>query len=223
MTTFGRQVIGVASGRPVAVSADGAPEYKMGGVTVDWSTVTAAGSDTLWPDGTTVLTGQKALRFGQILDPDYAARSADRDGDRHAHRRQHRAGRGDRGCQPHRDRALQRDGDERAGAVRHGAGHERRDGERGRAARHRPDRHLQRERERGDDDHTDAYTGGSSPAAAIATTTQGTASRGSYGPYDPAPPMAARRSAAAPATSWMKRSSSTARWASTWPRRTIRR
>src|SRR4051812_14465566 len=67
MTTFGRQVLGVASGRPISVSADGAPEYKMGGITLDWSLVAAAGADTTFPDGTTVLAGQKALQCGQIL------------------------------------------------------------------------------------------------------------------------------------------------------------
>lgn len=50
------------------VSADGSPDYKAGGVTIDWSTVTAvSGSNATLPDGSVVLIGQKYLRYGQVL------------------------------------------------------------------------------------------------------------------------------------------------------------
>jgi len=41
--------------------------WKVGGVTIAWETVAAAGADTTLPDGTPVKAGQKFLRFGQIL------------------------------------------------------------------------------------------------------------------------------------------------------------
>lgn len=65
--TFGRHTIGNASGLPVRVSADGSPEYKPGGVTIDWSTVTAAAEDTTLGDGTIVPSGGKAMEYGTIL------------------------------------------------------------------------------------------------------------------------------------------------------------
>jgi hypothetical protein len=186
MTTFGRQVIGVASGRPVAVSADGAPESKMGGVTVDWSTVTAAGSDTLWPDGTTVLTGQKALRFGQIL-----AQITQRE------------------VQTVTVSGTPTGGNTVLGVVIAGVSHTVTVPYNATATSAQalfdtalgtnvatvsggalPGTALTVTFNVSENvatmTHTDAYTGGSSPAAAIATSTQGTASRGSYGPYDPA-------------------------------------
>lgn len=63
---YGRTVIGTA-GSSIQVSADGNPLQKMGGVTIDWSTVTAAGSDTTWRDGQTLLAGKKGLRYGQVI------------------------------------------------------------------------------------------------------------------------------------------------------------
>lgn len=56
-------------GRTIQVSADGAPKYKAGGVTVDWSTVPAvSGSDVTYEDGVVVKVGAKALRYGSILE-----------------------------------------------------------------------------------------------------------------------------------------------------------
>lgn len=52
---------------PTRVSADGNPQYKPGGITIDWSTVTAASGDQTLPDGSTIKDGQKYLRYGQIL------------------------------------------------------------------------------------------------------------------------------------------------------------
>jgi len=66
MTTFGRTTLGT-TGSGVRVSADGEPEAKPGGITLDWSTVTAVTSDTTYNDGIVVPSGQKALRYGQIL------------------------------------------------------------------------------------------------------------------------------------------------------------
>lgn len=65
--TYGRQTIGNASGYPVRVSADGSPEYKPGGVTIDWATVDAATDDTTLGDGIEVPSGAQYLEYGQIL------------------------------------------------------------------------------------------------------------------------------------------------------------
>ncbi len=68
-TTYGRQLLGNATGHPVMAAAGegGDMDWKIGGITLDWDTVAAVGADTLLSDKTTVLNGQKALRFGQIL------------------------------------------------------------------------------------------------------------------------------------------------------------
>ena len=66
MGTVGRVVLD-QTGRPVEVSADGFPEYKTRGVTIDWSKVAAVGSDTTLPDETLVKSGDKYLRYGQVI------------------------------------------------------------------------------------------------------------------------------------------------------------
>lgn len=60
---------GTQTGRPIRISADGFPEYKAGGVTIDWGAVAAvAGSDYKIPiEETTVPVGKKYLRYGQVL------------------------------------------------------------------------------------------------------------------------------------------------------------
>jgi hypothetical protein len=64
---YGRYVIG-NTGVPIEVAADGAPEWQPIGISVDWTTVTAVGSDTtLSPEGLTVKSGQKYLRYGQVM------------------------------------------------------------------------------------------------------------------------------------------------------------
>ena len=64
---YGRQVLNT-SGRPVMVLADlGDADWKPGGVTIDWTTVSAATSDTTLADDTIIPSGQKGLRYGQIL------------------------------------------------------------------------------------------------------------------------------------------------------------
>jgi hypothetical protein len=54
-------------GRGIQVSADGVPRWKAGGITIDWSTVTAVTEDTTLDDGTVVKNGDKYLRYGEVL------------------------------------------------------------------------------------------------------------------------------------------------------------
>lgn len=185
MTSFGRQVIGVAGGRPLAVSADGIPDAKMGGVTVDWSTIAAAGADTPYPDGSTVLAGQKALRYGQILalitqrEVQTVTVSGTPTGGNtvltvvvggvtHTVTVPYNATA--TSAQALFDAALGANVATVSGGALPGTPL---------TVTFNVSENLATMT------HTDAYTGGSSPAAAIATTTQGTASRGDYGPYDP--------------------------------------
>jgi hypothetical protein len=66
-STYGRQSI-TTVGQSVRVSADGRPREKTGGVTIDWTTVTAvSGSDATYNDGVVVKVGEKALRYGQVV------------------------------------------------------------------------------------------------------------------------------------------------------------
>jgi len=64
---FGR-VVDTTTGNGLRISADGNPEWKIGGVVIDWSTVAAVGSDTTIPyELTVVKNGQKFLRYGQVV------------------------------------------------------------------------------------------------------------------------------------------------------------
>ncbi len=64
---YGRQVL-YQSGTPLRVSVDGSPQYKVGGITVDWSQVQAAQADLLVPvDNTPVRAGQKYIQYGTIM------------------------------------------------------------------------------------------------------------------------------------------------------------
>lgn len=64
---LGRTVL-QTTGTALRVSADGSPEYKTGGITIDWTTVAAAGGNTTLPwDNTPIVAGTKYLRFGQIV------------------------------------------------------------------------------------------------------------------------------------------------------------
>lgn len=65
-TTVGRQVL-ASLGRTVRASATDDAENKVAGITIDWATVTAAGSDTTLPDGVVIKAGQKGLPFGTLL------------------------------------------------------------------------------------------------------------------------------------------------------------
>jgi hypothetical protein len=64
---FGRQSL-FSVGTNVEVSADGAPECKIGGATLDWATFAALGADTTYNDGVTVKAGEKAARYGQVIN-----------------------------------------------------------------------------------------------------------------------------------------------------------
>lgn len=67
--SFGRQVLGSVVGNQLSALATlDDVDWKPGGVTVDWATVTAvSGSDVTLKDNTVVKVGQKGLRYGQIL------------------------------------------------------------------------------------------------------------------------------------------------------------
>lgn len=57
-------------GRPVSViaSAFGAERFKVGGITVDWVTVTALGADTTYAgEGRLYKAGDKVLRYGTVM------------------------------------------------------------------------------------------------------------------------------------------------------------
>lgn len=64
---FGRTLLSTNNVALTRVSADNNPAYKVAGVTIDWSAVTAVGSDTTLADGSLIKSGQKFLRYGQIL------------------------------------------------------------------------------------------------------------------------------------------------------------
>jgi hypothetical protein len=67
MSTFGQTTLATI-GRTPKVTADGCPEMKAAGVTIDWSVVAAvSGADVVLSDGLTVYIGEKYLRYGQIL------------------------------------------------------------------------------------------------------------------------------------------------------------
>lgn len=68
MSNWGRQVLGNQSAQPTTLNAMGDAEWKSGGITIDWATVTAvSGSDATLTDGTIIKIGQKYLRFGQVM------------------------------------------------------------------------------------------------------------------------------------------------------------
>jgi hypothetical protein len=70
----GPRAYGNKTGFPLRITADGRPEYKVGGVTIDWSTVTAvSGSPVTLPDGTTVAVGDKYIRYGTPITQILAA------------------------------------------------------------------------------------------------------------------------------------------------------
>jgi len=66
MGTYGRETLPDV-GKGIQVSADGRPEAKAGGVTIDWSTVAASTADRVYLEGDLVTSGEKFLRFGQIV------------------------------------------------------------------------------------------------------------------------------------------------------------
>jgi hypothetical protein len=66
MSTYGTNTIQTL-GRRIQVSADGMPRWKAGGITLDWSTVTAVTEDTTLDDGTVVKNGDSYIRYGTVL------------------------------------------------------------------------------------------------------------------------------------------------------------
>lgn len=64
---FGRTTLAQNSVFPTRVSADGNPTYKAGGITIDWTLITAASGDQTLGDGSVVKDGQKYLRYGQVV------------------------------------------------------------------------------------------------------------------------------------------------------------
>jgi hypothetical protein len=63
--SFGRNVLGTV-GKSIQLSADGKPEMKVAGVTIDWSLVVAhSGADLTLEDGVVITDGEKYLRYGQ--------------------------------------------------------------------------------------------------------------------------------------------------------------
>jgi hypothetical protein len=65
--TFGPRALGTF-GQKLEVCADGNPERKIGGGTIDWGTVVAvSGSAVTLLDGVQVAIGEKYLRYGQIM------------------------------------------------------------------------------------------------------------------------------------------------------------
>jgi hypothetical protein len=68
MSTYGRQVL-ATTGRPVQTLANlDRADWVVGGITLDWATVTAvASADETYGDGTVVAVGKKGLPFGTIL------------------------------------------------------------------------------------------------------------------------------------------------------------
>lgn len=64
---YGRNVLSGNTVYGTRASATGNPDYKAGGVTIDWSLVTAASGDVTLGDGSIIKDGQKYLRYGQII------------------------------------------------------------------------------------------------------------------------------------------------------------
>jgi hypothetical protein len=67
MSTYGRQVLN-KTGRDVMVLADlQDAQFKIGGITLAWELFAAAGADLALTDQTPIKTGEKYARFGQIF------------------------------------------------------------------------------------------------------------------------------------------------------------
>ena len=78
-----RTLFTVEGGRSIQVTADGAPKFKAGGVTVDWADIPACGANgttyygvtvadgyATFEDNVKVAVGEKAIRYGTILAKD---------------------------------------------------------------------------------------------------------------------------------------------------------
>lgn len=68
VATFGRQSTYTTGTSLMALAGPLAKaDWKVGGLTVDWTTVAAASGDQTLADGTVVKNGQKGMQFGQVL------------------------------------------------------------------------------------------------------------------------------------------------------------
>jgi hypothetical protein len=66
MPSYGRQIL-AQTGTGIQVSYDGDPEWKSGGITINWSTVIPAAADTDLGDGNIVKAGHRGLKYGTVL------------------------------------------------------------------------------------------------------------------------------------------------------------
>lgn len=66
MPSFGQTTIATL-GRTIQASADGRPEWKEGGITIDWTAVTAVSVDTTLSDGRIVKAGDKYILFATVM------------------------------------------------------------------------------------------------------------------------------------------------------------
>jgi hypothetical protein len=65
---YGRTILASSTPYPTQVSADGNPQYRAGGITLDLTTIPAAsGSDVTLADGSVITAGEQYMRYGQIL------------------------------------------------------------------------------------------------------------------------------------------------------------
>lgn len=65
---YGQTTIAASTVKPTRVSADGQPLYKVGGFTLDLTTVPAAAvTDTTLPDGSVIKANNQYLRYGQVM------------------------------------------------------------------------------------------------------------------------------------------------------------
>jgi hypothetical protein len=68
MASFGPRTIG-GTGRMIMVLANlNNASWKVGGITIDWDTVTAAGADGTLADGTPYKAGDKYIEFGTVMN-----------------------------------------------------------------------------------------------------------------------------------------------------------
>jgi len=62
-----RTLFTITNGRSIQVSADGKPDFKAGGITVNWDLVPAQTAEVTFYDTVTVPAGAKVLRYGSIV------------------------------------------------------------------------------------------------------------------------------------------------------------
>lgn len=68
MSSYGRQASQTIFIERTQVLADGSDaDWKTGGPTIDWSTITPAGTDTPLPDGEVIPAGIRFMQFGEVL------------------------------------------------------------------------------------------------------------------------------------------------------------